>query len=640
MPTFRTSTPGFRIGSTLPQESNGSVLPKIVHDYLAGGATEGSRNDTLHRCAQQFFAAGLDQAEAESRLLPRALEDGLSESEARQAINSGYRSTVVTQPLKAHQNYIRPVQKTEISMHAALKAAFKPGERIAICPAHFDGDKWAPGRAVIHTLEGWLKRLPASLEASDGGCYIGINPLREGAQRRLRDDVAVFRHVLVEWEGIEPAEQERKLRDSGLPISVMTTSGGRSVHGWVRVDAPDLPTWEKRRDLIFDRLKCDPKNKDVSRVSRLPGFMRGNQEQKLLATNIGAKSWDEWESSGLPGIITLGDLIQAAPAPPPEIIKGVLYQSTKMMIGAPSKARKSWVLLDLALSVSTGVPWLGFDTTQGKVLMLNFELKPFMIHSRVASLCKGKQYGNPAAALQNFHLWNLRGHANDLGVMIPQIIQRIKTGGYTLLILDPIYKGLGARDENHAGDINELLTQLERLAAETGAAILYTHHFAKGNAGEKHAIDRASGSGVWARDPDTLMMLTPPSTPKKGEEKPKWDYEVEIVARAHPRIEPFHVTWQGAHYERDGHRNYVLKPRDGGMASEYGDAVAAMPRLKRNRNNNASCPILAWLHEKLGLGLDGCEKVFDHLRQPRYTFLKSEGEGVWVGSRYAENSPF
>ena len=77
-----------------------------------------------------------------------------------------------------------------------------------------------------------------------------------------------------------------------------------------------------------------------------------------------------------------------------------------------------------------------------------------------------------------------------------------------LIIIDPIYKGLGDGDENKAGDIAALMNRLESLAVESGAAVAFGHHFSKGNQAGKDAMDRMSGSGVFARDPDSILMMT------------------------------------------------------------------------------------------------------------------------------------
>jgi hypothetical protein len=49
-------------------------------------------------------------------------------------------------------------------------------------------------------------------------------------------------------------------------------------------------------------------------------------------------------------IMNLGQLVEAAPAPPPQIIEGVLHQGCKMVLGGTRKSNKSLCLLVLAVS--------------------------------------------------------------------------------------------------------------------------------------------------------------------------------------------------------------------------------------------------------------------------------------------------
>ena len=57
-----------------------------------------------------------------------------------------------------------------------------------------------------------------------------------------------------------------------------------------------------------------------------------------------------------------------------------------MYVGGASKSNKTWVLLDLALSVSNGVPWLGFITTKAKVLYCNFEIQLEFVRKRIKAI--------------------------------------------------------------------------------------------------------------------------------------------------------------------------------------------------------------------------------------------------------------
>lgn len=238
------------------------------------------------------------------------------------------------------------------------------------------------------------------------------------------------------------------------------------------------------------------------------------------------------QTAGFPCVVDASKFIATPIVAPPELIHGTLHQGGKLVFGGGSKSFKTWCLLDLAISVATGMPWMGIPTKQGKVLFVNFEIQSFAWQQRVVSVSEAK-----GAALQpgQMDLLNLRGHAADYKKLIPRIIQRARQQGYALIILDPIYKLYGGTDENSAGEVAGLLNEIEHLTVATGAAVAFGAHFAKGNAGAKNAIDRISGSGVFARDPDSLLIFT------QHEEDNA--FTVEPILRNFPPVAPFAVRW-------------------------------------------------------------------------------------------------
>jgi hypothetical protein len=127
--------------------------------------------------------------------------------------------------------------------------------------------------------------------------------------------------------------------------------------------------------------------------------------------------------------------------------------------------------------------------------------------------------------------------------MLPKIAREARDR-FALIILDPAYKLLGAADENSARDITGMLNAVEELAVTTGAAVAFGAHFAKGNAASKESLDRISGSGVFARDPDTILTLT------RHEEVNA--FSIEMTLRNHAPIDPFVVRWQYPLLRRDG----------------------------------------------------------------------------------------
>jgi hypothetical protein len=140
--------------------------------------------------------------------------------------------------------------------------------------------------------------------------------------------------------------------------------------------------------------------------------------------------------------------------------------------------------------------------------------------------------------------------------LLPDLLRQIEDEKYSLIVPDPIYKTLNGRDENAAGDIGDLCSELDRLAVTTGAAVAFGAHFAKGNASNKEHIDRVSGSGVWARDPDAILTTT--------RHEQEGAFALEMTLRNFPPVEPFVIRWGYPRMRRDsGLDPQHLKPAKG-----------------------------------------------------------------------------
>lgn len=108
--------------------------------------------------------------------------------------------------------------------------------------------------------------------------------------------------------------------------------------------------------------------------------------------------------------------------------------------------------------------------------------------------------------LQNIDIWNLRGKSVPMDKLAPKLIRRAAKKNYVAIIIDPIYKVITG-DENSADQMANFCNQFDKVCTELGCAVIYCHHHSKGNQGGKKSMDRASGSGVFARDPDALLDL-------------------------------------------------------------------------------------------------------------------------------------
>lgn len=234
---------------------------------------------------------------------------------------------------------------------------------------------------------------------------------------------------------------------------------------------------------------------------------------------------------GLPDMV-YGDVIQAtAPVLPEELIAGILHRGAKMVLGGGSKSFKTWCLLDLAVSISQGVLWWGRQTKRGVVVYLNFEVQKGFFHKRILDVAKAKGL----VLGRDFIVWNLRGHSTDHSVLLPKLAARLQGLNVAAIILDPAYKIMSG-NENEQASVALLMNSIERLGEQVGASTIFGAHFSKGDQSIKEAIDRISGSGVFARDPDAILPMT------RHEED--GTFAIEPILRNCPPVDAFCVRWK------------------------------------------------------------------------------------------------
>ncbi|MBN8457555.1 MAG: AAA family ATPase [Verrucomicrobia bacterium] len=297
-------------------------LPQRTLDYLEHGAPEGRRNAELFDAACQLRDAGQSLDDAESRLLARAVTDGLGDAESLTTIRSAFNGAArepMGPPSGDHASRPQPRRVTgppepiEGGFPKLLAACFRPDEHVAIADTAADvNGEIAPRKGVTLTTAEWLERVDRKggidrVFSTKLGLFFRINPMTKGGSKDA--DVTSFRHTLVEFDRdkdgnpIPQAEQYRRIVESGLPVAVIIDSGNKSLHAIVRLNAPDAKEYRRRVDVVwklFEGMDLDKQNRNPSRLSRCPDGWRTVEgevrRQSLLATNLGAASWDAWEA--------------------------------------------------------------------------------------------------------------------------------------------------------------------------------------------------------------------------------------------------------------------------------------------------------------------------------------------------------
>lgn len=407
-----------------------------------------------------------------------------------------------------------------------LQILFRPEDRVGYtfdCYVAEDGKFKPYGGHFRRTRDELIKALqkyndiPSALGSynTDAGGWINFNPT--DGEGRKKENITGYRYALVESDSTPIETQIHIMHELKLPVAVLVASGGKSAHAIVHIDALTLEEYKARVTELFQiceeaGISIDQNNKNPGRLSRMPGLIRGEKKQFIIPYEAETHSWQEWHDGqiidqiSLPPIQNAADFVGAdTPALAPELIYGILREGHKMLITGPSKAGKSFALIELSIAIGTGGRWFGWKCSEGPVLYLNFELDERSCFNRFNAVAEALHI--PAKeACRNVHVMNLRGYNMSLDKFVPYLIGLTRETHYKAVIFDPLYKVMMG-DENSAGDMAHFCNYFDMVCREMGCAAIYCHHHSKGSQSGKNVMDRGSGSGVFARDPDAIIDL-------------------------------------------------------------------------------------------------------------------------------------
>jgi RecA-family ATPase len=456
-----------------------------------------------------------------------------------------------------------------------ISALFEPEEKVCyITTAYKDEDgKFKPyGKTSSRTAKQLLdsiKRHPDDITLTFGdyteeaGVWICFNPM--DGEGRMNKNVTSYRYALVESDTQDVETQYQIIQDLKLPVKVLVHSGGKSLHAIVDISAVDYKQYQERVDFLYTvcrkhGLEIDKQDKNPSRLSRFPGFRRGEKLQYIVDRNMGLSDFVEWqhyiedEMVEPLQVTNLGEIWDDMPPVKPELIEGILRQGHKMMVVSSSKAGKTFALIELAISIAEGRRWIGFKCKQGRVLYLNMELDEASFDDRMKRVYQALEIDRIHP--ENIDIVHLRGKIEKLDKLVPQITRTLKAREYAAVILDPIYK-LGIGDENAAEQVTAFCNAIDKIA-NNSVSVVYVHHHSKGAQGSKASMDRASGSGVFARDADALLDMIELRIPQDKIEQARAEYGEKVTAwrmeatlREFVQIEPVNLFFSYPLHEID-----------------------------------------------------------------------------------------
>ncbi len=177
--------------------------------------------------------------------------------------------------------------------------------------------------------------------------YITVNPIEDRREyidpknpfKGLRNQANVtdFKYAVLEFDTINLDQQFSIYNTVDLPYEALIFSGNKSIHAWIRIDAPDIETYKRRTKLInkmfqdFGYSKKSPENKgfldtavlyDCSSLVRCAGIIRSNtgKEQHVIWAEE-SSGWEEWYNTVYPKYVIEEDLDSIEVEEEPEIFE-------------------------------------------------------------------------------------------------------------------------------------------------------------------------------------------------------------------------------------------------------------------------------------------------------------------------------
>lgn len=328
-----------------------------------------------------------------------------------------------------------------------------------------DGPIWSP--AILAKIVK-VAEIPKTLELSTER----IDDLIAGWKLNSRTRMLLHtKTVLVTDDRSERLwELEKLLVEAGLPVSLI-------------VDIIRLTVWDKFKtrpeQLLIETLKAEKE----FRLAKVP--------LTLVPEAVRVQS-----------LLTVDGFLEMDIPAPDYMVEGFLVTSSVGMCAGEPKTMKSTLMLDMAIAVASGKPFLGlYKSKQCPVLYIQEENSESDIKRRFMRieynrrvLIRVLKLGYEPEPIPLFIM-------NNKGINLQNKDDRefmsktVEDNGIKLMILDPWYMMCGSLNENDAGEVGEILKYLTTLRNRFGCTVMLVHHFKKGDA--SRGGQRMRGSSVF-----------------------------------------------------------------------------------------------------------------------------------------------
>lgn len=185
-----------------------------------------------------------------------------------------------------------PIDPATADPTAFLHTIFRPGETALIFTREY-----SQGDYAYQPETGWLRlgqqrnipntsaKPPTTAKNGvfflnnpvDGQWHYDATQVERPWSRRRADAITTWRHMVIESDHADPRQWVNFLIQFPWPILALYTSGGKSIHALVRLDAATKEEWDflcGRAKPLLSTMGADPKTLSASRLTRLPGCLR------------------------------------------------------------------------------------------------------------------------------------------------------------------------------------------------------------------------------------------------------------------------------------------------------------------------------------------------------------------------------
>jgi len=200
-------------------------------------------------------------------------------------------------------------------------------------------------------------------------------------------------------------------------------------------------------------------------------------------------------------LITMSEMM-ADLGPPNWLIEGHLECDTLAVLYGAPKTGKTFVTLDMALSIASSISFHEHPVQQGAVVYIVGEgrsglrrrTKAWCIEHDVDALSLPVFWSKTGQALTDVN--EAMALSDDIAFFADQAEKPIR-----LIVIDTLIRNFGGADENNTKDMTAFVHNLDRLRSEHGATILVVHHSGLGD------TKRSRGSSVLYGAVDANMQV-------------------------------------------------------------------------------------------------------------------------------------